>query len=62
MEIEEREETCESIISESDLSESRNVPHVLVSKMSMLASKCENIFQGDIILSNEKNNVYQCEI
>jgi len=40
MEIEEVEETSESIISDSDLPESKNVPHVLVSKMSMLASKC----------------------
>lgn len=62
MEIEEVEETSESIISDSDLPESKNVPHVLVSKMSMLASKCQNIFHGDVILSDQKDHAYQCDI
>lgn len=30
--------------------ETKNVPHHLISKMSMMGNKCEDIFYGEVIL------------
>ena len=39
--------------SEDSFVNSRMLPQVLVSKMSLLAAKCENIFQGEVQLGGE---------
>jgi hypothetical protein len=49
MDFEEENHNSE-IINESPKAELKNVPHHLVSNMSMMSSKCEDIFYGEVVL------------
>jgi hypothetical protein len=51
----------DSISSEGALGASKSVPHVLVSKMSMLNAKSQDIFQGEVTLEGEEG-LFKCEL
>lgn len=50
----------EDIVSQPTITEMRNTPQILISKMSMLNNKCQDCFYGEITLCDKIK--YACQI